>query len=273
MFSAREWAQFKAMFRKNWLQTTAEKKKNINELIFNAIYGVGIGFALHYSLIPGSEIQELGYLIVILTAPMVFQQSCVFMLTELTKDRANKMRESLRIMGLSDFTYQASFFFMRTVWVSITSFINGIAIYVPNTGIIGFGDALCIVLAEWLLATAMLAISMLISNFFTDFKFAAISGPLILFIPTGVASLGVIQPPCTWFAYLFWLPIFPFEVIICNIFQPGVNLFAVSVTWAWIAALILPFAYFGIHLWVAAIMPDSYGVSKPCCFCFSKPAP
>lgn len=42
----KNWVQFKAMFRKDWLQMIAEKKKLVFELIFTVAYAVIIGYQI-----------------------------------------------------------------------------------------------------------------------------------------------------------------------------------------------------------------------------------
>ena len=49
-------------------------------------------------------------------------------------------------------------------------------------------------------------------------------GPFLLFLPTGVAMFAIIDPVTNvghtnnWVQYLFWLPTFPFEVVLTAIF-------------------------------------------------------
>jgi len=46
--------------------------------------------------------------------------------------------------------------------------------------------------------------------------------------------------------------------------------FIVSAPWAWAAlVLAIPF-YFFLHIYLEAIIPDAYGVTETCCFCFRR---
>lgn len=97
--------------------------------------------------------------------------------------------------------------------------------YALNTDYIDFGQTLTLFVALWLLAVDFLALSLVVQNFFKDSKLAAILAPFLLFLPTGVALLGIITPATTqnantWVQYLFFLPTFPFEVVLVDIFQP-----------------------------------------------------
>ena len=69
---------------------------------------------------------------------------------------------------------------------------------------------------------------------------------------------------------MFWLPTFPHEVILCSIFKPN-NTFFMIPTWsAWLALLLTSPVYFLVHTYLELIIPDAYGITKPCCFCFMK---
>ena len=128
-----------------------------------------------------------------------------------------------------------------------------------------------------------LGMSLVIQNFFTDPKLSAICAPFLLFLPTGVALLGIITPltsgePNNWIQYLFFCPTFPFEVILTHIFKfevpvpgmPTLTFFTVSEGWAWATLVLLTPIYFMLHIYLEAIIPDAYGVTESCCFCFRK---
>ena len=181
----------KAMLRKNWLQMKAEKKKAIAEAIFNILYGALIGYEVSVS-IKNPSIAGLGYVIFILISPAAFQQSCVFIFTEMVRDRENKMAESLKIMGLNKYMYALSFLIQRTIWVTLTSFIIAFMVFIINRGVITFGMFFQIFLALWLLAVSFLSLSMVLQTLMKDPKLATICAPFVLFIPTGVALLGII---------------------------------------------------------------------------------
>ena len=67
--------------------------------------------------------------------------------------------------------------------------------------------------------------------------------------------------------YLFMFPQFPFAVQIANAFEPGNNYFQVPVGVAWFFSVILAPCYFFLHMYLESILPNTFGVSKTCCFC------
>ena len=86
----------------------AERGKSIAELVFTIGYGVLIGYEASIGLKDDST-GGLGYVLFILLAPAAFQQSCVAIFTEVSKDRETRMKESLQIMGLNKYMYALSF--------------------------------------------------------------------------------------------------------------------------------------------------------------------
>lgn len=101
--------------------------------------------------------------------------------------------------------------------------------------------------------------------------------PYLLYVPVGIAILAIFIPVVTmavndWIQYLFFVPSFPFEVILVSIFSPDLkdNLFAVDVGFCWFALIAICPLYLLLHIYFEAIMPDAYGVNSSCCFCLNK---
>ena len=68
------------------------------------------------------------------------------------------------------------------------------------------------------------------------------------------------------------MPTFPFEVVVTSIFQPNMveYWFQVSAGLCWATLVLLTPIYFLLHIYLEAIMPNAYGVTETCCFCFRK---
>ena len=198
----------------------AEKKKSIAEVMFTAIYGLLIGYEVSISF-NNPDISGLGYVVFLLVAPVAFQQSCVFIFNEMVRDRENKMKESLKIMGLNKYMYTLAYLVQRALWTTLTTLIMTTMCYIINDDKISFGQYIKLFFAVWLLALDMLGLSVVLQNLYSDPKLSAISAPFLLFLPTGVAMLGIIQPATThtannWVQFLFWMPTFPFEVCLAG---------------------------------------------------------
>lgn len=52
--------------------------------------------------------------------------------------------------------------------------------------------------------------------------------------------------------------------------MPTLTFFTVSEGWAWATLVLLTPIYFMLHIYLEAIIPDAYGVTESCCFCFRK---
>ena len=65
------------MLRKDWLHMKAEKRKMISELMFGIMNGCGVGFGLTIQA-RNENLMGLGYLILILNVPAIFQQSALY---------------------------------------------------------------------------------------------------------------------------------------------------------------------------------------------------
>ena len=266
------------MCRKNWLLQTASKKRMYTELAFCILYGALIGLELANLKVPAPNPDDppvaspVGYLLLIVLSPAVFQQSCLFILNTMVKDKESKMKESLKIMGLNKVVYGLSYLAMQAVYISLTSACMAVSVYAFNTEQLTAPAGLGLFAATWLLGLNFLGMCLVLQNFFSSPKLAPMLGPVILFLPTGVAlfaALGQLVSGIqnTWIQYMFWLPTFPYEVIICALFQPGNNFFVVPTWVAWVTLVVLTPLYFLVHLWLEAIIPDAYGITKPCCFC------
>ena len=100
--------------------------------------------------------------------------------------------------------------------------------------------------------------------------------PFIFFIPTGLAMTIVLGPILSgekndYVQYLYFFPQFPFTVIMVNLLDTtGLEFFEVSDGVSWFFLIISTPVYFLAHLYVEAIMPDNYGISSKCCFCFDR---
>ena len=115
----------------------------------------------------------------------------------MVRDRENKMAESLKIMGLNKYMYALSFLIQRTIWVTLTSLIMASMTYLLNRTFLTIGMFIQLFIAIWLLAVSFLSLSMTLQNMFKEPKLAATCAPFVLFMPTGVALLGIISPLTT----------------------------------------------------------------------------
>ena len=143
----------------------------------------------------------------------------------MVKDKESKMRETLKIMGLSGSVYALSYMCYQCAITVITSLFLTLGTCFFAEGAVSVGSGILLFLATWLLSCGFIGMSLILQNFFQSSKLAPMAGPLILFLPTSISTYSILGPISsgvqnTWVQYLFWIPTFPYEVIVCNLFQP-----------------------------------------------------
>ena len=141
----------------------------------------------------------------------------------MVKDRDTKMKETLKIMGLKPWIYAIGFLVQRGIWMIFPNFFICLFIYIFNSAQYNAGHVIVLFIALWLFGCGMLAVTMVVQNFFKESKLIAMLVPILQFIPMGVAMTLLINPIITedttdnLIQYLFWFPTFPFTVIMTNL--------------------------------------------------------
>ena len=223
----------------------------------------------------------------VMLTPFVFLFSSIYIFSEMVTERETRMKESLKIMGLNKWMYPLSFMVQRGLWLAFTCLCFTTMIYIFNTDVFGFGDFLAIYFSTWLLGLGNLSLCMVLQNLFSDAKMASFLAIFIIFGPVSLALIAIVKAdpvncvPNNWVQYLYFIPNFPFEVVLANIIFKDIVIegfdgditecyFGQNNVIAWIFLFIIPVFYYFVYIYVEAIMPQAYGVQMPCCYCFSK---
>jgi hypothetical protein len=109
----------------------------------------------------------------------LFTGSNRFLLYSVVLDKETKMRESMKIMSLSEINYAMGFFFSEAI---LTTFIS-VALTIGMTRFISWSSVPLFFLALELLGLNLICMSLVLTNFFTDSKLSVLLGSLILSIP------------------------------------------------------------------------------------------
>lgn len=192
----KNWVQFKVMFRKDWLQMTAEKKKLAIELLFTIAYSVFIGYQISNQL-ENEEIFGLGYLILLLLSPVIFESSTKYVANQMVRDRETKMKETLKIMGMESWVYATGFMVMRGIWMTIPVLLVVIFIWLFNKTELGDGILVYLFLLLWLFGAAMLTFTLFVQNLFSSPNLVSMVLPFLFFIPVGLAMTIILGPILT----------------------------------------------------------------------------
>jgi len=188
--------------------------KLVTEILFAIAMGSGIGGTL-YGTWDDPTFMGLGYLILLVLLPFMFQQSCTYIAGELVRDRETRMKESLKIMGLNTWTYALAMLVQRTIYMIVPTVIVALWILIFLSDVYNFGEIFSLFIQMLFLGIGLAAFSMFISNFFSDYKLVGMALPAILYIPTGVSLVAVLGPfligeQNTWMKFLYFFPTFPF---------------------------------------------------------------
>jgi|Transcript_37574 hypothetical protein len=220
----------------------------------------------------------VGYLVLLLCCPIIFQQSSNYIANQMVRDRETRMKESLKIMGLEPWIYSLSFLVQRTIWMILTTFFVCFFIWLLNSEVYSFGLIMQLFLALLLFGTGMLSFTMFAQNFFKDAKLATMVMPFIFFIPTGISMALVLEPILdypyvnNYVQYLYWFPTFPFTTVMVDLLDTlrVIKYFETSVGGSWVMLFLNVPLWFFLHLYVEAIKPDSYGIAHHPCFCLAR---
>ena len=273
-------SQFKAMVRKDCLQMKVKWCRTLTTFIFSLIIGLMIGSMLQEVLKTADEnpfAQLLSFIFLLLLSPFIYQGSTNYVANEMVRDKETKMKETLKIMGLKPWIYALSFLVQQGSWLIFPCLSTTITLYVFVSDFLDAAKCVTLFFSFWLYSLGMLSLTMVLSNFFRNSKLVNMTLNVIFFIPTGIAMAGIIAPGTTmsadsandWIQYLFWLPNFPFAVLAINTIKTGpIEYFTVGEEVALACLIVQIPLWFLVHLYLEGILPDNYGVSKSCCFCF-----
>jgi len=230
-------------------------------------------------------------MMIVFLAPIMFIQGVIFIMNMMVSDKESKMRETLKIMGLSTNAYAISYILMQGILALISTLIFIIALLVPMyPGKFGtyvffiaskFGhlSVLYLFLAVFFFGLSLLCLAQVMSTWFSDAKLASQLGPTIMILPTSLSLLVLVEAALpalghevfarNLLPYLYWLPWFPFEVIVLEcIYKGGVEFWlGMNVNHAWIGLCAQPIVFYLVYLYLDNVIPNAFGISRDCFFC------
>ena len=194
----------------------------------------------------------------------------------MVKDKETKMKESLKIMGLKSWIYALGMLTQRSIYMLIPTFIVTLFMLIYCGDVYSYGTLAILSVQMLLYGIGLCSFSMFLADFFADFKLVTMVLPFLLYIPTGLSLVSILNPLInqqinTWMKFLFFFPSFPFTTLCVNLLdKTGVEYYDVSDGVAWFFLVIQGPLYFFLHLYAEAVLPNNYGVKRNLCFCFDK---
>jgi len=186
------------MVRKDCMQMKVRWCSSLTQFIFSIVIGFTIGETLKDLILdedPTSQV--LGYVLLLLVVPFVYQGSTNYVANEMVRDGETKMKETLKIMGLKPWIYSLSFLVQQGLWLIFPCLALTICIIVEMSEVIEGSAAAPLFFCFWLYSLGMLSLTMVFSNFFSNSKLVNMVLNVIFFVPTGIAMATVISPGTT----------------------------------------------------------------------------
>ena len=216
------------------------------------------------------------------------------------------MRETLRIMSLDRWAYALSYFLKQGIFAVFTSIVLFLSFYFSMTVDLGKGNEgidknfrqyYTLFFGFVLFGLNIVALAMVLSAFFTDSKLSTQIGIFLMFLPTSLFFYSIIsvladslsavvaQKPYygeQWLNAGYMLPHFTFGMVLLDFLvdhgfpklaYKAILPLSMESVWAWNFLSIA--IYLCLYIYLDAVIPNKYGVTKSYCFCIKdnkKPA-
>mmetsp|Transcript_17873 Transcript_17873/g.30363 ORF Transcript_17873/g.30363 Transcript_17873/m.30363 type:complete len:526 (+) Transcript_17873:60-1637(+) len=204
-----------------------------------------------------------------------------FLIQSLIEDKQNKMRETLRMMSLTQFSYALSFFLLQGFFCLITGLVMGLCSF--NDEILFYGDpvnkSIYYTITLMLLFLSQVPFSMTLSAFFNDSKVGSQVGGIILVVPVLIFLQYVLNNDPTIY-YFYWIPSVPALQILVSLVTPAfikqnellkkfvaLNTDYLSIEFSVCALIFDIFLWFFLYLYLDSVIPSEYGIQKHPLFC------
>ena len=100
------------------------------------------------------------------------------LISNIVAEKDSKARESMKMMGLSDFSYWLSWW---TYYFIIVTIISVLYLAVMSINVISYSDPGVVFLFLWVYGNSLFGLCILLQSYFSSAKIAAITGTLVYF--------------------------------------------------------------------------------------------
>jgi len=214
-------------------------------------------------------------LLMCLYVPNLTAISSRFLIQTIVDDKQTKMRETLRIMSLSQLSYAFSFFIFQGIFAIIGGFIFG-AFVINDNNLFpqdAMNSSLLFMAVIILHNISTIPFAMSLSTFFDDSKVAAYMGQLFLILPM-ILFITLVQNESKWIYAFYFIPLFPAcsilvylttprNLAITLIFDPSY----ISMPASWGMLVVSTPLWILAYLYLDSVLPSEYGIQKHPLFC------
>ena len=100
------------------------------------------------------------------------------LISSIVSEKESKARESMKMMGLNDFSYWLSWW---VYYMVITTIISGLCIGVLSINVLKYSNRGLVFLIFWVYGLSLFGLAVFLSSFFSRARVAAIAGTLVYF--------------------------------------------------------------------------------------------
>ncbi len=198
-------------------------------------------------------------------------------ISNIVSEKESKARESMKMMGLVDFSYWVAWF---VYYVTVVTIISGLCIGVLSINVIKYSNKGLVFLFFEIYGVSLFGLAVFLHAFFSRPRVAAIAGTLIYFgtsfINVVVQDPTVKSGPKTLASLLTTVAISrgcnnlgQFEVSGVGLQMSNMSTVFqyYSMSSCFITMVISLFMFLSLGIWLDNILPSAYGLRKSCCFC------
>ena len=200
------------------------------------------------------------------------------LISNMVSEKETKARESMKMMGLKDFSYWASWF---TYYFIIVTIISILSVLVLSINVFKYTNRGILFLFFWIYGISLFGLVIFIQAFFSRARTAAITGTLIYFgtsfINAAVADTNVKSGAKNLASLLTTVAVSlgcnnlgQFEVtgVGLQFSNIGTQYQNYKFSSCLILMVISLFLFFWLGIYLDNVLPSAYGLRKPWCFCF-----
>lgn len=201
------------------------------------------------------------------------------LISAIVSEKESKARESMKMMGLNDFSYWLSWWVYYFIIVTI---ISVLVLIVLSFNVLKYSNRGLIFLCFWVYGLSLFGLAIFLQAFFSRARVAAITGTLVYF-GTSFINAAVGDPSVSKgqknAASLLTTVAISLGANNMGLFETsGVGVVPANMSTVYqnyalsdmlIVMTISLFLFFFVGIWLDNVLPSAYGLRKNVCFCLS----
>jgi ATP-binding cassette, subfamily A (ABC1), member 3 len=201
------------------------------------------------------------------------------LISNVVSEKESKARESMKMMGLNDFSYWLSWWVYYLIIVTV---ISALVIIVLSFNVLKYSNRGLVFLFFWIYGLSLFGLAVFLQSFFSKARVAAITGTLVYFgssfVNAAVGDPSVKMGSKSFATLLTTVGVSLGANNLAQFESSGIGLQAnnmmtvyqnYSLSSCLIVMVISLFLFFFIGIWLDNVLPSAYGLRKGWCFCLT----